>query len=323
LAAGLQQQVKATTKVDAGTRLIGLANHLNITYWLIVLGSRLALAIPRWLSYGLAGFIGDLVFFGWREKRLATVANMRRVLGPGAAEARVRRAAQLSFRNYLKYTVDFLRFPGLTATDIKNAVEITGWQHLEQALSRGKGVIFVGIHFGHFDWGAATLAVCSYPVTAVVDTFHPARLNELIQRHRVEKGLNVIQLEAAGRSVLRVLRRREILGLLVDKPVPGQGVRVDFFGAPIEVPAGAATLSLRTGAPIIAGHIKRGDDGRFGGVIYPVIEIQPTGNQSQDVVTLTQRMMDVLSEMVHLYPEHWYMFRRLWPADMTASSISG
>lgn len=323
MAAGLQQGVKGTHRVDIGTRLVELANQLNLTYWLIILGSRIALTIPRGLSYAIASFIGDVAFFGWREKRLATVANMRRVLGPEAPEARVRRAAQLSFRNYLKYTVDFLRFPGLSAEDIKNAVDVTGWHNLEQALARGKGVIFVGIHFGHFDWGAATLAVFSYPVTAVVDTFHPAKLNNLIQRHRVEKGLNVIQLEAAGRSVLRVLRRKEILGLLVDKPVPGEGVCVDFFGAPIEVPAGAATLSLRTGAPIIAGHIRRREDGRFDGVIYPQIEIEPSGNQRQDVVTLTQRMMDVLAEMVHLYPEHWYMFRRLWRADALASGIPG
>ncbi len=323
MAAGWQQEIKVTQKVDAGTRLVDLANHLNLTYWLIVLGNRLALAIPRRVSYAIASFIGDLAFLSWREKRLATVANMRRVLGPGATEARVRRAAQLSFRNYLKYTVDFLRFPGLSASDIKNAVEITGWEHLDRALARGKGVIFVGIHFGHFDWGAAALAVFTYPVTAVVDTFHPARLNDLIQRHRTEKGLDVIQLEAAGRAVLRVLRRREILGLLVDKPVPGAGVCVDFFGAPIEVPAGAATLSLRTGAPIIAGHVRRDDDGRFAGVIYPPIEIQPTGDLREDVVTLTQRMMDVLSEMVSLYPEHWYMFRHLWRADALTDGGAG
>lgn len=303
-------------QLGLGSRAVALANRLNLTYWLIIVGSALARRIPTGLSYSIASFIGDLVFLVWREKRDNAIANMRRLLGPGASEARARRVARLSYRNYLKYTVDFLRFPSLSAKQMRDAVEVVGWENLNRALAEGKGVIFVGVHFGHFDWGAAALAVFGYPVNAVVDTFQPPKLNELIQRHRIEKGLKVIQLESAARGVLRALRNKEILGLLVDKPMPGEGVRVNFCGAPVEVPAGAATLALKTGAPIIAGHIVRRDDGeKFSGVIYPPLKVERSGDLRHDVVVLTQRMMDVLGEMIQQYPEHWYMFRRMWDAE--------
>ncbi|MHB1132311.1 MAG: lysophospholipid acyltransferase family protein [Chloroflexota bacterium] len=310
-----QNSTTTTKPADLGSRIVALANQMNLTYWLIIVGGRLARAMPTNVSYRLASFIGDLVFFLWREKRRAAIDNMCRVLGPTATKTSAWWTARQSYRNYLQYTVDFLRFPFLTNQEIKDSVDVSGVEHLDEALAAGKGVIFVGVHFGNFDWGAAVMAVSGYPVHAVVDTFEPPKLNTLIQRYRTEKGLKVIQMENAGRAVLRVLRQKHILGLLVDKPVPGQGVRVNFCGGTIEVPAGAATLSLKTGAPIVGGHIVRQANGRYRAFVYPPLSIEPTGDLRRDVVELTQRMMNTLGELIAQYPEHWYMFRRMWAPD--------
>ncbi len=291
---------------------MALSNRLNLTYWILVCGSAIARTLPLRLSYALAARIGDLVFYTWHEKRQAALANMRRVLGPEASDETVWRTARQSYRNYLCYAVDFLRFPGLDREAIRRAVTLEGRENLDRALASGKGVVFVGMHFGHFDWGAAVLAIVGYPVNAVVDTFQPPKLNQLIQRQRVEKGVKVIPIEVAGRAVLRALRQNEILGLLVDRPLPGEGVRVNFFGAPIEVPAGAAALALKTGAAIIPGYIARLAGDAFHGVILPGIEAKPSGDLARDVAAITQQFMNALEDGIRRHPEQWYMFRRMW-----------
>ena len=292
--------------------MVEFSNNVNLTYWILVLGSSVARILPLRISYALGAAIGDLVFYTWRNKRNAAIANMRQVLGPDVAEAEVRRTARASYRNYLKYTVDFLRFPSLDCQAIKRATTIVGTENLDRALAAGKGVIFVSVHFGHFDLGAAVLAISGYPVNAVVDTFTPPKLNELIQRQRKEKGVKVIPIETAGRAVLRALRQNEILGLLVDRPMPGEGVRVDFCGAPIEVPAGAAALALKTGAPIVPGYLLKASDKAFHGVIMPSIEAKPSGDLRRDIVTVTQQFMRALEEGVRRHPDQWYMFRHMW-----------
>ncbi|MHB1414394.1 MAG: lysophospholipid acyltransferase family protein, partial [Chloroflexota bacterium] len=297
--------------MDIGTKIVALSNSIHLTYWLVIAGSLIARFMPLRVSYAVASFIGDLTFYTWRSKRDAAIANMRQVLGPGADPEAVWATARLTYRNYLKYIVDFLRFPSLSIDHIRENVLVEGWENLNHALDAGKGVIFVGVHFGHFDLGAAVLAVTGYPVNAVVDTFQPAKLNDLIQRHRIEKGLRIIPFESAARGVLRVLRSNEILGLLVDRPVPGEGVRVNFCGAPIEVPAGAAMLALKTGAAIVPGHVLRGPGNTFSGTIYPRVEITRTGDLRRDIETVTQRMMDVLEEMIRQHPDQWYMFRHM------------
>lgn len=278
----------------------------------MVAGSAVARLLPTGLSYAIAARIGDVVFYTWHEKRRAALANMRMVFGDGADPRLVWRTARQTYRNYLKYTVDFLRFSGLTADDIRRCTSYEGEEHLADALAGGKGVLFVGMHFGHFDWGGAMMAIKGYPVSVVVDTFEPPKLNELIQRQRVEKGLKVIPIEIAGRAVLRSLRQGDVLGLLVDRPLPGEGVKVDFFGAPIEIPAGAATLAIKTGAPIVPGYMVRVKGNRFHGVVMPKIEFRPSGDLRQDVAALTQKMVSALELSVRRHPEQWYMFRRMW-----------
>ena len=46
-----------------------------------------------------------------------------------------------------------------------------------------------------------------------------------------------------------------------------------------------------------------------------MLGLAPSGDLRGDVVELTQRMMDTLGELIAQYPEHWYMFRRMWTAD--------
>ena len=281
-------------------------------YWLIVSGSAVARFLPLRVSYAVASAIGDLVFYTWADKRRAAVANMRQVLGPGAGQRTVWLSARQTYRNYLKYTVDFLRFPSISPEALKSKVVWEGKHNLDSALAHGKGVIFATLHFGHYDIGAAVLAVLGYPVNAVVDTFEPPRLDELIQRQRREKGMKLVPIQAAGRAVLRVLRQNEILGLVVDRPMPGEGVQVDFFGAPIAVPAGAATLAVKTGALIVPGYIFRVRDDTFHGVVMPSIDYTPSGDLGHDIALLTQQVMNELAKGIRAYPEQWYMFRYMW-----------
>ena len=51
----------------------------------------------------------------------------------------------------------------------------------------------------------------------------------------------------AGKAVLKALRDGHVVALLCDRDIEGTGVEVDFFGERTTLPAGPATLALRTG----------------------------------------------------------------------------
>ncbi|MBI2952878.1 MAG: lysophospholipid acyltransferase family protein [Chloroflexi bacterium] len=301
---------------------IALANRLNLTYWIIVSLSFLAHVLPLRISYAITVALSYVIYICWPALRKCVMANMRQVLGDDADEATVRALTRSAYRNYFKYLVDFLRFPHLSKRELEGVIKSSGWEHLDKALESGKGVIFVGFHFGNWDLAGAMLALRGYPLNVVAESFQPAKLNDLIQRYRIEKGMKIIPLEIAARKVLRALRQNEILGLLIDRPEPASGVPVEFFDRTASVPGGAATLAVKTGAKIVLGYLVRLPDNTFSGLISPHLDFEPTGDFAQDVQLVTQKIMDIVEECIRQYPDQWYMFQHMWGDNQTATSSS-
>jgi KDO2-lipid IV(A) lauroyltransferase len=158
----------------------------------------------------------------------------------------------------------------------------------------------------------------------VVERFEPARLDRLVQGVRKAKGLRLIPLEEAPRRALKVLRSGEVLALLIDRPTPGEGVVVDFFGGPIEIPAGAALLSRRTGAPIVPCRVSR-RRGRFVAEVAPFVDPAAIeGGGSRDGPrALTQRIVAQLEAWVREEPAQWYPFRKMWLTAYPGKSDEG
>ena len=307
-----------------GTRVwwrsaIDLANKLHLSYWLIRLCGFLAQVLPLKVSYGITTAVAYVVYYSWPALRKSVEQNMRQVLGPEASEKAVKRTTKGAFRNYFKYLVDFLRFPHLTADELERVIQSSGWENLDRALESGRGVIFIGFHFGSWDLAGAILAVRGYPLNVVAESFQPEKLNALIQRARTEKGMKIIPLENAARRVLRSLRQNEILGLLIDRPEPDGGVPVEFFGKIASVPAGAATLALKTGAKLVLGYMVRCPDNTFVGRITPHLDFEVTGDFSRDIQKATQEIMRVVEDCIRSHPDQWYMFRDMWQQSGEAS----
>jgi lauroyl/myristoyl acyltransferase len=282
-------------------------------YWLHLAGRRVAAALPLRVGYGLAGAGGWAVYWLWPAKRRNAVANLRQILGPGAA-GEAGRLARASFRNYGKYMVDMLRLSSRELAAIEQRLVLHGVENVDAARAGGRGLIVVGGHIGNSDVGAALLTRRGYAATIITETLQPPRWNALVQATRRETGLGVIDATASPRELLRVLRRNELLGILVDRPThgDGSGVAVRFFGAWTRVPAGAATLALRTGAGLVAACVVRAGSG-FEVHVSPPLQVERSGNLQTDIQALTQQVMTAMEAFIRAHPEQWFMFRPMWP----------
>lgn len=285
----------------------------------------LAWYIATWLArkaplrgaYLCAGLAADLIFFGWREKRENTIDNMAHILR-GADRGAIRTAARQSFRNYAKYVVDFLRAPNLRSEDLEGKVVFKDWDVLEAARAEGKGILIVLMHFGNWDMGGPVLSQHGYPVNVIAETMEHDRLNHMIVSARTVQGMHVIPMERSAIGILRALRRNEVLGVLIDRPMSDNGVVVNFFGAPISVPAGPARIALLTGARVFPSAMVRlrGATDRLMAVVDTSIRVERTGNDQEDVRALTEAIMAAHERIIRRYPEQWYMFRRFWPEHL-------
>jgi lauroyl/myristoyl acyltransferase len=291
----------------------------RIVYWctraIIFLGRPFSTRV----GYFVAPIIADICYIFYFSGRRALHQNLSRVLG--TSDRRVLgRVARRAVRNFSKYVVDFIHFYTMSAEDVRRRIVFDDFDRLNAAVAEGKGIIFVTLHFGNWDMGAAGLAAYGYPVDAIAETFEPPQMNDLVQGHRRHLGMNIIPMERVGPRVMRALRRGDILALLIDVPAPGASVPVEFFGALAEVPAGPARLALRTGARAIPAVLAREPDHEE--MIRPILDFdlhfQPSGDEEQDVRELTQQIMSSLERFIRQYPDQWFMFRPMWPAPQQA-----
>lgn len=277
--------------------------------------------LPLRLAYKLASWAGDLVFLLWPKGRRNAIENVRHVLGPQATEDQVRRTAKRSFRNYMKVLVDFLRLPRTSQEEVRRRVRVKGWEHLDSALQKGKGALLVGLHLGSWDLAGIALAARGYEICVVAEKQKPLWLNRLIRGWREAQGVHIIFIDHLVRPLLQALKRNQIAGIIVDRPLPpGEGVEVSFFGQKISWPPGPAAIALHTGAPLLVGYLVRTSDDSFEGEILPPVEFQASGDRKEDLHRLSQIVVEAQEQIIQGHLDQWYMFRRMWPQDESDGS---
>ena len=268
--------------------------------------------IPRGLKVALAHLVGRVVFRMNSRVRRNTIANMAVVLGLPPTDSRVERLARKSVIEYAIYgagVLDFYRMSAQQTVAETRLVDADGL--LERAFARGRGAIFATGHFGNWEVPGARLAEMT-TLWVIQETFKDARVNEILRRIRESKNMKAVQMGQSMLPVLRGLLRGDSVALLIDRPTPGKGVEVEFFGRPTMVPDGVARLAYRANVPVIVGGAYRGATGPE--TVISVGDVYP--DQSQPEEAEVRRISGIVFEhfesLIRLAPEQWYMFRPMW-----------
>jgi KDO2-lipid IV(A) lauroyltransferase len=157
---------------------------------------------------------------------------------------------------------------------------------------------------------AAGLGSRGWPLSGVADDSTFPELFERLRDERARWGSNVIAWRNL-REVYAVLRRHEMLALLVDWGYRPEDVPVRLFGAWTTLPAGPATLAGKTGAVILPVAARRLPDGRVHASIDRPILVASTS--PAEVLRATQEIADALERVIAAAPDQWYSFKPMWP----------
>jgi KDO2-lipid IV(A) lauroyltransferase len=242
--------------------------------------------------------------------------HLRRV-NPTWSRQRVRAAVQEAFESYARYWVESFRLPSLSAATVAAGIVVDDYGHVVAARREGTGAILALPHLGGWEWAGRWLAEKGNPVTVVVERIDPPELFEWFADLRAKLGMTVVALgPEAGRATLQALKRNEVVCLLSDRNIGPGGVEVDFFGERTKLPAGPATLALRTGAPILPVAVYFTDErnGPFG-LVRPPLVAERRGSLRDDVARVTQALAIELERLIRRAPEQWHLFQPNWPSD--------
>ncbi len=280
------------------------------------LGRALA-TLPEPVALGAAAIAGDVMYQVRHEHRANVKRNLQRVVGADTSSDSLDRWARQAFRAYARYWVEGARLPSVSGQEVQQRVVVEdGFEHVVQGMDAGNGVIIALPHVGSWEYGGAFLATVGFPMTAVAERIEPPELFDYFVKQRAAMGLTIVPLDdASGGVVLRTLRDGGLVGLLCDRDLLHNGVEVEFFGEKTTMPAGPATLAMRTGATLVTAAVYSGPGRAHSAVVGPPIDTARSGRFRADVSRITQEIADRFEVLIRRAPEQWHVFQPLWSVD--------
>lgn len=219
-----------------------------------------------------------------------------------------------AMRSYARYWREVFRLPVLPRARLVGGMRTTDEHVWRAAVEAEPGLVVVLPHSGNWDHAGAWAAARGVPFTTVAERLRPESVFERFVTFRSSLGMEVLPLTGGPRPVVRVLSDRlqagGMLCLLGDRDLSSRGVDVELFGATARLPAGPATLALRTGATLMPVSLAFAPDGWLCTFHEPV--------PHTDVATMTQRVADALATGIAAHPADWHMLQPLWVEDLPA-----
>jgi KDO2-lipid IV(A) lauroyltransferase len=164
------------------------------------------------------------------------------------------------------------------------------------------------------------MAARGHALLAVVEPVEPPELFDWFAAVREHLGLEIVPLgEGVASAVLRALRDNRAVCLLSDRDLTGDGVAVEFFGERTTLPAGPATLALRTGAALLPVAVYFGPGRMHHGVVRPPITVERRGRLRDDIARITSALAGELESLIRAAPDQWHLLQPNWPSDRPAN----
>jgi len=262
---------------------------------------------PMPIGYALADAAGWLHYVCFRSRRAAARDNIDAMF-PDAPEQERERIVRGMMRSYLRMVFEFFRLPRLPRQTLRDAVEV-GWDSIDRALARGKGVIVTCCHVGNWELGAVALALSGRRVHAVAGVQFGRWLSGSVRDAKADLAVATIAPEDSYRKLWRALSRNEAVALMVDGDVFSPGVTCRFFGRDTQWPSGPGALAMRTGACVVSAYCARTGPGRFRIVLEEPLDPRDFSNAAE----LNAAIASHTERHIREHVDQWCIFRRLWP----------
>jgi KDO2-lipid IV(A) lauroyltransferase len=240
------------------------------------------------------------------------VTRLRANLARVAPDADLDALTHDALRSYARYWLEVFRLPVMSPTVVVGGMHAIGEPIARSAVASPRGVVFALPHSGNWDHAGAWFAATGVPFTTVAERLKPESLYDRFLEFRASLGMEVLPLTGGDRPPFDVLRERLEAGrticLMADRDLTPRGVDVQFFGATARMPAGPASLALKTGAALIPVHLAFLPNG-WQVTFYD--EVPPS-----DVPTMTQHLADCFAAGIREHPADWHMLQKLWLEDL-------
>jgi KDO2-lipid IV(A) lauroyltransferase len=192
-----------------------------------------------------------------------------------------------------------------------------GFEHVEQALNAGRGVIMAAMHYGNPEYAAQGMLARGYTFFALTEPIEPQPLADLYQRLRSSQGNTFMPVSHQGlKAMIRHLRAGGVVCIMADRDIQHGGEEVIFCGQRARIPSGAVDMARHTGAALIPSVALREGLDRFTLFMEPPLPLVRSGRPEKDRRVNTQRLIQRFEPYLRRHPSQWFVLEEpIWIED--------
>ena len=249
-----------------------------------------------------------------KHRRIARI-NLR-IAFPEMGEREASRIIRLGYLRMGTSAAEFVHIPKMDDGYLASRFAFEGVEHLRRTQEElGLGPLALTGHFGNWELLSHVYGARIAPIAFIVRPLKDPALDSIVTERRQWTGNRVIRKEDSAKEVMRAVRRKMLVGILIDQNVDRhRGVLVDFFTRPAYTTDGIARLALATRTNIHPAFIFRDPRRKFHHTLRfgPAIAMDPDAARDAEVVRVTRRCNEELEKAIREDPTQWLWFHRRW-----------
>ncbi len=293
----------------------------SIVYYLIKAVSFVIVLLPLGFALWIGRMIGTIGYYsGFKGKRIA-YNNLRIAFCGTKTDQEIRQILKQCYEHFGQNIIELGRLPLTGKTGYQKIVRLEGKEHIEQAMGRGKGVIFLAIHSGNWELSSLVGSMIGYPYNLIAHVQkRTPLLAKLLMAYRVAAGAKIISTGAQTREIIHRLKANEIITLVVDQGGK-DGQLVEFFGRQAAMSTGAIRLALKYGASICLVDISRQENGQHRLVVDEPLELIETGHEVDDLNANLAMIVKSFEDKISKHPQEYLWFYKIWKYSNTINIL--
>ncbi len=292
-------------------------------YLLIVI---ILIKVASWLPYtlkqSLIKSIAGAAYWHSIGKRRQSEDNLRRVFGNSLTDSQVRDVVRASFLEFWQDVFAWL--PGQAERASRANAELSGIEHLQQALAAGKGVILLeASFFGARGWSKQVLrerGVCVYQVHVERHLAGFASGPNTQVQHKYIKPIldswekpfvaEVVELPQSEsltytRQLLSILGRNQVVCVSGEGHSGQKYINLPFLGQQRPFATGIVSLAKLSGAPLLPLFCMRDPNGKTRLIIESPLDLQMGTDREARIESGMAQYVAVLESYIRAYPSHY------------------
>lgn len=222
----------------------------------------------------------------------------------------------LERQNYIHYgrlIFELLHIPFDALRFAKKNVKVEGYENIENALKKGKGVFLLSAHTGYWEIMSVMASLYNIPIHIVTKYLRISLFDKIWVKSRQSYGVKLINERNSAREILKTIKNNGAVGFVMDQFMgPPVGIRSSFFAKPAWTMASLAWFVSKTNAAVVPVFNFRNQDGSFTIQVGKELEFQRTGSSDGDIAYNTQLYNDVVESFIREYPDQWLWIHRRW-----------